>query len=323
LALWLIDLLALWLFDLLALWLFEMAFFEIDLHAHTTASDGAFSPTQLVELAVERGLTTLGITDHDTIDGLPEAMAAGQRLNVEVVPGVEFSLRHETAKQFIGLHLLGYFINPQTPELVKALAKVRQGRIEQKIKQIEKLQSFGFDLPVEEVLARAAGVPGRPHIAAVLLERNPGKFTDIQQIFDEYLGAHAKAHVGRDFALTLAQAVAIIKAAGGAPVLAHPGVYESRADPITVVRNATAEGIVGVEVFYPYNRGHRPTAERSGWIARIEALAKELKLLKTGGSDFHGRSHDIIELGDMGLTKSQYAAFKQGWQKLAAEGRTP
>jgi hypothetical protein len=293
-----------------------MAFFQIDLHAHTTASDGALSPTQLVELAAERGLTTLGIADHDTIDGLAEAMAAGQRLNIEIVPGVEFSLRHEADKQFIGLHLLGYFIDPATPELVEVMAKVRQGRIEQKIKQIEKLQSFGFDLPVEEVLARAAGVPGRPHIAAVLLERNPGKFANIQQIFDEYLATHARAYVGRDFALTLAQAVAIIKAAGGVPVLAHPGVYETRADPITVVRNATTEGVVGVEVYYPYNQGQHPTPNHSGWIARIDALANELKLLKTGGSDFHGRNHDIIELGDMGLTTVQYSAFKQGWQQL-------
>ena len=294
-----------------------MAFFQIDLHAHTTASDGVFSPTQLVELAVERGLTTLGLTDHDTIDGLTEAMAAGQRLNVEIVPGVEFSLRHEADKQFIGLHLLGYFIDPATPELMEVMAKVRQGRIEQKIRQIEKLQSFGFDVPVEEVMARAAGVPGRPHIAAVLLERNPGKFSGIQQIFDEYLGTNARAHVKRDFALTLAEAVATIKTAGGAPVLAHPGVYENRADPITVVRNAVTEGVVGVEVFYPYNQGHHSAVDRSSWIARIEALADELKLLKTGGSDFHGRPHDIIELGDMGLIPAQYAAFKQGWQALS------
>ena len=293
-----------------------MAFFQVDLHAHTTASDGSFSPTQLVERAAARGLSTLGITDHDTVDGLVEAMAAGERLNVEIVPGVEFSLRHEPDKQFIGLHLLGYFIDPKTPELVEVMAQVRQGRIEQKIKQIEKLQSFGFDLPVEEVLARAAGVPGRPHIAAVLLERNPGKFTDVQQIFDEYLATHAKAHVGRDFALTLTQAVAIIKAAGGVAVLAHPGVYETRADPITVVRNAAAEGVAGIEVFYPYNQGYHSAAERSGWIARLDALADELELLKTGGSDFHGRAHDGIDLGDMGLTGAQYAAFKQGWQAL-------
>lgn len=295
-----------------------MAFFQIDLHAHTTASDGTYAPAALVELAAERGLTVLGVADHDTIDGLAAAMAAGQRLGLEIVPGVEFSLRHEREKQFVGLHLLGYFIDPQSPSLTEIMSKVRQGRLDQKIRQIEKLQSFGFDVPVEAVLARANGVPGRPHIAAVLLERNPGRFQNIQQIFDEYLGTGAKAHVGRQFALTLAEAAGVIKKAGGAPVLAHPGAYDSRLDPITIVRNAAAAGVEGVEVYYPYNQGRHLAGDRSRWIARIEALADELGLLRTGGSDFHGRPHDLIQPGDMGLTKAQYAAFKQGWQTLRA-----
>jgi predicted metal-dependent phosphoesterase TrpH len=295
-----------------------MAHFQIDLHAHTTASDGTYAPTALVKLAANRGLKVLGVADHDTIDGLSEAMAAGQRLGLEVVPGVEFSLRHEREKQFVGLHLLGYFVDPQAANLIEIMTKVRQGRIEQKIRQIKKLQAFGFDIPVEAVLAKASGVPGRPHIATVLMERNPGRFENIQQIFDEYLGTGAKAHVGRQFALTLAEAAAVIKEAGGVPVLAHPGAYDSWIDPITVVRNARAAGLDGVEVYYPYNQGQHLSGSRSRWIARIDALADELGLLKTGGSDFHGRRHDIIQPGDMGLTTEQYAAFKQGWQALRA-----
>ena len=287
-----------------------MPAFLIDLHAHTTASDGTYTPTQLVELAVERGLKTLGITDHDTIDGLAEAMTAGQRLGLEIVPGVEFSLRHEYDKHFVGIHLLGYFINPDASAFVEVMQKVRQGRVEQKIRQIKKLQEFGFDIPVDEVFARVSGVPGRPHIAAVLLERNPGKFKDTQQIFDEYLGTHAKAHVGRQFALRLAQAVEIIKVAGGIPIFAHPGAYGAGIDPMTALRKATAEGVEGVEVFYPYANG------RGHWVGRIDALTDELNLLKTGGSDFHGRPQDGIELGDMGLTLEQYTTFKQGWQQL-------
>jgi predicted metal-dependent phosphoesterase TrpH len=293
-----------------------MANYPVDLHAHTTASDGTHTPTQLVERAVKRGLRVLGIADHDTIDGLTEAMAAGQRLGLEIVPAVEFSLRHEPDKDFVGIHLLGYFIDPQAPDLVEVIEKVRQGRVEQKIKQIEKLQSFGFDVPVDEVFARATGVPGRPHIAAVLMEHNPGRFESIQQIFDEYLGARAKAYVGRQFALTLSQATAIIKEAGGLPVFAHPGAYEADIDPIVAVRNAKAEGVEGVEVFYPYEKGHRSFDKHSHWISRIEALARELDLLQTGGTDFHGRPHDEIDLGDMGLTNEQFAILKQGWQKL-------
>lgn len=293
-----------------------MAQFQIDLHAHTTASDGTHTPTELVKRAAERDLRVLGIADHDTIGGLAEAMAAGPQYGIEIVPGVEFSLRHEYGKDFVGLHLLGYFIDPHNPALIAMMARVRQGRIDQKINQIEKLQGFGFDIPVDEVLARVDGVPGRPHIAAVLLERNPDKFENVQQIFDEYLGSHAKAHVGRSFSLTLGEATGLIKQAGGVPVFAHPGAYDTNIDPIRAIRNAQAEGVEGVEVFYPYNSGHRSSGDRSRWIGRIEALANELGLLKTGGSDFHGRDHDIVDLGDMGLTEPQYSSFKQSWQKL-------
>jgi hypothetical protein len=295
-----------------------MAYYPVDLHTHTTASDGVYSPTQVVERAVDRGLHVVGITDHDTINGLAEALDAGERLGLEVVPGVEFSLRHEPDKQFVGLHLLGYFIDPQAPALASVMQKVQQGRIDQKVKQIELLQSFGFDVPVDEVFARASGVPGRPHIAAVLMARNPGRFRSINQIFDEYLGVHAKAHVGRQFALKLAEATDIIKQAGGLPIFAHPGGYDSDIDPITAVRNAQAEGVEGVEVFYPYEKGHRSAGTKSGWIARTEALARELDLLQTGGTDFHGRAHDMIDLGDMGLTQAQFAALKQGWRNRRA-----
>jgi hypothetical protein len=148
------------------------------------------------------------------------------------------------------------------------------------------------------------------------MERNPGRFENSQQIFAEYLGAQAKAHVGRQFALTLGEATAIIKQAGGLPVFAHPGAYDADIDPITALRNAKAEGIEGVEVFYPYEKGHRSSGERSSWIARTQALARELDLLQTGGTDFHGRPQDVIDLGDMGLTEKQFAALKQGWQQL-------
>lgn len=292
-----------------------MAQFTIDLHAHTTASDGTYSPTKLVQHAVERGVRVLGIADHDTIDGLVEALAAGRQLGVEIVPGVEFSTRHEYDKYFVGIHLLGYFINPQSPGLIEITNKVKQGRIDQKIRQIEILQNFGFDIPVEAVFNRVSGVPGRPHIATVLLERNPRHFTNIQQIFDEYLGSQGKARVKRNFALTVGQAIAAVKNAGGVPVFAHPGVYEADIDPVAAVRNAKAEGVEGVEVYYPYNKGHH-SGNGNRWIGRMEDLARELNLLATGGTDFHGRAHDLIDLGDMGLTDKQYVTLKQGWQRL-------
>ena len=293
-----------------------MAYYPVDLHTHTTASDGTHTPSQLVERAAQRGLRVLGIADHDTIDGIPEAITAGQRLGLEIVPGVEFSTRHEYDKDFVGIHMLGYFIDLTSPALINVMEKVQQGRIDQKIRQIEKLQSFGFDIPVEAVFAGVGGVPGRPHIAAVLMERNPGKFQNIQQIFDEYLGTGAKANVRRQFALTVGQAIAIIKEAGGLPVFAHPGGYEAVNDPLTAVRTAKNEGVEGVEVFYPYYKGHRLSGNDINWVGRIEALADELKLLKTGGTDFHGRSQELVDVGEMGLSLQQFAILKQGWQKL-------
>jgi hypothetical protein len=292
--------------------------YSIDLHTHTTASDGIYTPSQLVEQAVQRGVHVLGIADHDTVDGLVEAQTAGERLGVEIVPAIEFSTRHEHAKQFVGIHLLGYFVDPKNPTLLEIVEKVRQGRVEQKIRQIEKMQSFGFDIKVEDVFAKAKGVPGRPHIAATLREQYPDKFTSSQQIYDEYLGSNAKAHVGRVFALTVREVIEVVKQVGGLPVLAHPAAYGLKIDPITIIRNAKAEGVEGVEVWYPYDDGHRPydTSGSDSWVTQISQLADELGLLKTGGTDFHGRSHETINLGDSGLTKAQFEILKQGWQLL-------
>jgi len=285
--------------------------YPVDLHSHTTASDGLYTPTQVVERAAQRGVQVLAISDHDTIDGLAEAQTVGQRLGIEIIPAIEFSTRIEQAKHFIGTHLLGYFINPTSPILQETIAKVKQGRIDQKTKQIELLQSFGFDIPVAEVFATADGVPGRPHIAAVLMKRNPGKFATIQQIFDEYLAVGKKAHTVRQFVLTVGEAIALVKQSGGVPVLAHPAAYGLTVDPIVAVQNAHAEGAAGVEVFYPYQLRQRNSDD---WIPRIEQVAAELNLLKTGGTDFHGRPNEKVDLGDMGLTHHQFATFKQSWQ---------
>lgn len=292
-----------------------MAHFQIDLHAHTTASDGTRTPSQLVQRAANRGLRVLGIADHDTIDGIAEAQAAGRQFDLEIVPAIEFSTRHEPHKQFIGIHLLGYFIDLTAPALIDVISRVKQGRIDQKIQQIEKLQSFGFDIPVEAVFEQVSGVPGRPHIAAVLMERNPGRFDSIQQIFDDYLGSGKKAHVARPFGLTVGEAITVVTAAGGLPVLAHPAAYDADIEPVAVVRQAKLEGVAGVEVYYPYEDGHRP-GSGARWLGRMEQLARELNLLATGGTDFHGRPGDTIDLGDMGLTQAQFDTLKTGWQKL-------
>ncbi len=289
-----------------------MALFPVDLHTHTTASDGRLSPVELVERAARRGVRVLGIADHDTLDGIATAQAAGAALGVEIVPAIEFSTRFEPAKQFMGIHLLGYFVDPTSPPLLDIVQQVKAGRIAQKTRQIELLQELGFNISVEDVFARAGGVPGRPHIAAELIARYPDRFQSIQQVFDQLLGSGKPAHVRRPFSLSVGEAAAAVRVAGGLPVLAHPAAYDAGIDPVTIVHNAAAEGVGGVEVYYPYGQGHR--AGGSSWVGRIEQLARKLKLLPTGGTDFHGRPDNPIDLGDMGLTEKQYQTLVTGWQ---------
>lgn len=275
---------------------------SVDLHTHSTASDGKLAPAALVALAAQQGLHALALTDHDSVAGIDEATAAGQTHGVTVISGIEFSTRHEPAQEFIGIHILGYFVDPRHPLLLAMMEKIQAARLEQKIRQIELLQSMGFDVPVDEVLALAAGVPGRPHIASVLLARNPNRVKSWQQAFDEYLGAGKKAHVARTFALTVADAVSLIEQVGGLPVLAHPGGYSKLLNVPVLVKNAVQAGIKGLEVYYPYSE------EQGGGkiVARMEALAARYGLLKTGGTDYHARSSDPAPLGEMGLTAADF-----------------
>lgn len=274
----------------------------VDLHIHSTASDGKLAPAALAALAARQGLRIIALTDHDSVAGVAEAVAAGREHGVTVINGIEFSTRHEPDKAFMGIHILGYFMDVRHPLMLTMMEKIQSARLEQKIKQIELLQSMGFDVPVDEVLALAAGVPGRPHIASVLLARNPHRVKSWQHVFDEYLGAGKKAHVARTFALTVAEAVSLIEQVGGLPVLAHPGGYNREVNVPALVKNAVLAGVKGLEVYYPYSE------EQGGgkMVARMEALAAEYGLLKTGGTDYHARNSDLAMLGQMGLTLADF-----------------
>ncbi len=294
-----------------------VAHYPVDLHVHTTASDGTLTPTEVIELAVAEGVQVIGIADHDTVGGVAEALAAGARLGVEVVPAVELSIQNRIEKDFVELHLLGYGIDHTNPDFVAVLDRVVQARIEQKIAQIKVLQRDGIDVPVEEVFALARGVPGRPHIAQVVLARNPGRFPNKAALFREYLAEGGKAYVPRRFSLRLAEAVDLVVQAGGVPVLAHPGAYPGVSDPAAMVRRARDEaGIRGLEVAYPYdkNRPHYGASPQqvAALISQFADLADSLGLLKTGGSDFHGAGKNIA-LGEQGLTLEEFACFKSQW----------
>jgi hypothetical protein len=259
----------------------------IDLHTHSTASDGSYPPREVVRLAKEGGLRAISLTDHDTTDGLAEALAAGEELGVEVIPGVEISTRH------VGdtMHILGYFLDFQSGELAERLAILKQARKDRNPKIIAKLNALGIPITMEQVVrASGGGQVGRPHIARVLLES--GYVRTMQQAFDIYLKNGGKAYVAK-YRFPPTEALGMIRQAGGVPVLAHPFTLGlgSAGALRDLLRELQALGLAGMEIFYA---DHTPEQE-----AVYLKLAQELGLLVTGGSDFHGDNKPEVTLGNI------------------------
>jgi hypothetical protein len=256
----------------------------VDLHVHTSASDGSFSPAQVVKLARAAGLAALGITDHDTVDGNAEAYAAGLLDGVEVVPGVELSCDFTPTN----VHILGLFIDPANGPLAETLAEVRGFRDRRNPKILERLAALGMPVTPEEVAARAGGgTVGRPHIAAAMVVR--GYVKDVAEAFEKYLARGRPAYVPRR-RLAAEEGIALIHGAGGLAFLAHPGLLAlaPRVVEAMIFKLARA-GLDGIEVYYA---DHLPTD-----AAFLRRVAEEYELLMTGGTDFHGEAKPGIELG--------------------------
>jgi predicted metal-dependent phosphoesterase TrpH len=259
----------------------------IDLHIHSTASDGSYSPAEVVHQAKEGGLAAIALTDHDTVDGLAEAVTAGEQLGVEVIPGVEISA------QFPGgtMHILGLFVNYHNGLLDKRLAVLKQARIDRNPQIIAKLNALGIPVTMARVEGiSGGGQVGRPHIARALMEA--GYVSSIQQAFDIYLRYGGKAYVSK-FRFPPAEALAMIREAQGIPVLAHPFTLGlgSAAALKNLILGLKDLGLAGLEVYYSE---HTPEQE-----AMYLKLAQELDLLITGGSDYHGDNKPEITLGSM------------------------
>jgi len=255
----------------------------IDLHSHTTASDGTFSPAELVEEAQRVGLRTLGITDHDTFSGYDEALPLARAAGLDLVRGIELS----TKLNGHSVHLLGYFLNEQHSGLVEFQAWIRdlqESRRDRNIRLVERLQELGLDITMEEVAARAGGMTGRPHFARLLVEK--GYVSNMQQAFDDYLDESAKGYVTRREP-QFAEAAQRIGQAGGIASLAHP--VRLREDVANVLPKLRADGLAAIEV---YHSDH--SAEQTNLYLH---LANEHGLLVTGGSDFHGAAKPEIQLG--------------------------
>lgn len=247
----------------------------IDLHVHTTASDGQFSPSQIIQMAVDKGLSRIAITDHDTAAGLEEAKAAAQELKINFLAGTELNISFPTGE----FHLLGLgftHISPSLNEIFEDLVKSRQERNEN---IISKMQKDGVQISLEEVQKDYPDtILGRPHFAAELVKKKVVK--NRQMAFDKYLAKGRPWYVDRVGA-NLDQAIVAIKESGGLPVVAHPmSLYLSWGKLPETLQNFYERGVAGIEAYHP---GARMTE-----CLRLEELARKIGLFITAGSDFHG-----------------------------------
>ena len=245
---------------------------EIDLHIHSTASDGQLSPADVVRKSAEAGLTVIALVDHDTVDGIAPALEAAKTFpQIRVLPGVEISTFVPKGE----VHVLGYLIDYTHPELQATLRRMRNSRQERAQRMIAKLKNLGLPVEwerVQEIVG--SGSIGRPHIAQAMLEK--GYIASFKEAFNNYIGWGGLAYVERD-KMPPAEAVKLILRVNGLPVLAHPFTIN---DPEAIVIELKASGLLGIEAYYD---GY--TAEES---KKLVNLAKRYGLIATGGSDFHG-----------------------------------
>lgn len=242
-----------------------------DLHTHTTASDGQDTPAELVNFAVQQGVSVLGVTDHDTIDALAEVADFAEQAGITLVPGVELSTTVDRAE----VHVLGYFVNTEDDDFTGALAELALSRLNRIVRMIEKIQSLGYDIDGDAIVAQAEfGSIGRPHVARALMEI--GAVKDVSEAFDRFLKAGRPGYIPRD-PFSPEDAVKLLVQNNAIPVLAHP--YSTRDIEGTVKRLVPA-GLKGLETYYAE---YSPEQHR-----QIRSIADAWELLPTGGSDYHG-----------------------------------
>ena len=254
----------------------------VDLHAHTTASDGAATPEGLVAAAAAAGLVAVAVTDHDTVAGVAPAREAGARLGLRVVPGVELSAEHGALEvHILGLHLA------RTEVLEQALVEFRDTRYHRAEEMVRRLNLIGIPVTLDAVLREAAGgAIGRPHVARAII--GGGWARDNREVFDKFLGTGRPAFVPKH-RLTVADAIRLIHEAGGLAIFAHPGPIgtPSRVDALV------AMGLDGLEVRHP---GHPPEE-----VYRLASLVERLRLVPSGGADWHGAAEGPRRLGCMAV----------------------
>ena len=266
----------------------------IDLHLHTTASDGTDTPAELVRVCREAGITTMAVTDHDTTAALLRTSREAERAGIEFVPGIEITAAWEAHD----VHILGYFIDIESPVLTAFLEAQLEDRIRRARAVGDRLAGLGMPIEMDALIARAEGRPVlRPHIAQALVAA--GHAADEQDAFDRFVGEGRPAYVARRGA-TPSEVVAILRQAGGVSSMAHPGVTAQDG----LIPALAAAGLDAIEAYH--------TDHPADETARYLALARQLRLAITGGSDFHGfRSAHSNGFGKVQLPAAEFAALRR------------
>lgn len=276
-----------------------MNFTRYDLHLHTTASDGTWTPSELVAAAKKHKLKGIAVTDHDTVSGIREAQINGKKLGVTVIPGVELSTEQDGGE----IHILGLFINPDNKDLGSFLETCRKGRIDRNAKIVRRLNENGYHIELDRVAEIAGeGSIGRPHIAEALIEK--GYVANRQEAFDNFLGKDCIGYVPR-FKVTPEEAVANVLRAKGLPVCAHPGLF----CPEGLIEHLRSAGLEGIEVYH--------SAHTELDSAKYLDLAKVKGMLVTGGSDSHGSGVSVeAEIGCCTIGEAEFRALITRYSEL-------
>lgn len=288
----------------------------IDLHLHSSASDGSDTPSQLIEHALELKLKAIAITDHDTIGGIEEFLSYGELKQVIVIPGIEISIRHDHIRELIDVHIIGLNIDQSSTKLINLINEQIQGRLEQKKAICRRLRDeFGYNISFEDVKAIAGSkIIGRPHIVEILRKNNPRKVEgkSKNELF-KLISIGGAAFVDRKVELNLEESVELIKSAGGISILAHPGIYKI-SDRKEFIKFCIEAGIEGIEVEYTYakNRPYYDTA-KANWAQNyfpdyFRKIADNFNLIKSGGSDYHGGKKKIM-MGEANVPDSYLKNF--------------
>ena len=274
---------------------------KIDLHCHTSASDGELSAEELVDLAIKKRLKAIAITDHDSLDSLKKAIDYSKGRNIEVVPGIELSCDDPLFNQD-KIDVLGLFIDYNNKSLVDLTEQTNKKRDQNKKEIIKKLNELGFDINFDDVKKTAKGTFGRPHIAKFLLKKYPNKFTSVRDVFDKCIGSGKPAFVKPEDFTPLNEVIRIIKESNGVAILAHPGVY-SKEDSIKLINYFIDNEGDGIETYYPYHiicpELNMDEKANSTLIEFYKNVAKSKKILESGGNDHHDK--DRFTLGKLAI----------------------